>query len=106
MRTAIEDFARISGLDAEEAAVLRRSSEDRADMKSAAEIAENLFISPRSVWLESMTDLAIWLRHERRNRGVIDLGPRSRMWEGRSAPGITATGGGPRMPWREIQHCP
>ena len=36
---------------------------------------------PEPVWLESMSDLKIWLRNERRNSGTIGLGPRSRLWQ-------------------------
>ena len=34
-----------------------------------------------SVWLDSMTDLRIWLRNELRNSGTIGLGPLARPWQ-------------------------
>ena len=36
---------------------------------------------PESVWLDSMTDLCVWLRNEERNSGTIGLGPLARPWQ-------------------------
>ena len=36
---------------------------------------------PEAVWLDSMTDLKIWLRNELHNRNVIGLGKLARPWE-------------------------
>ena len=36
---------------------------------------------PRTVWLDSMTDLRLWLQNELRNRGTIGLGPLGRPWQ-------------------------
>lgn len=35
---------------------------------------------PEAVWLDTMSDMAIWLRHEKRNKGVIGLGEVARWW--------------------------
>lgn len=35
---------------------------------------------PEAVWLDTMSDMAIWLRHEKRNKDIIGLGKVSRWW--------------------------
>ena len=35
---------------------------------------------PEAVWLDTMSDMAIWLRHEKRNQGVYGLGKIARLW--------------------------
>ncbi len=35
---------------------------------------------PQIVWLDTMSDMAIWLRHEKRNHGIIGLGKIARSW--------------------------
>ena len=36
---------------------------------------------PEAVWRDSMTDLAVWLRNEERNSGIIGLGALARPWQ-------------------------
>lgn len=48
------------------------------------EASENCYKTlgfPENVWLESMTDLNIWLGNELRNSGTIGLGPLARPWQ-------------------------
>lgn len=35
---------------------------------------------PENLWRDTMTDLVIWLRHEKRNSGVTGLGKKARLW--------------------------
>ena len=35
---------------------------------------------PEAVWLDTMSDMVIWLRHEKRNYGVYGLGKVARLW--------------------------
>ena len=36
---------------------------------------------PEAVWRDTLTDLPVWLRNEKRNAGVTGLGPLAREWE-------------------------
>ena len=35
---------------------------------------------PEDVWLDTMSDMVIWLRHEQRDNKVVGLGPVARLW--------------------------
>ena len=35
---------------------------------------------PEAVWLDTVSDMVLWLRNEQRNSNVIGLGPVARLW--------------------------